>query len=89
MTFKESSKLFASSPRLSIFLALLCLVLGILSVNDIVPLSENRRYFVGHDWVLASISWGLAIFFGYSGFKGLRSVSSLTHHSGGTPNSDP
>jgi cytochrome c oxidase assembly factor CtaG len=75
MSLKKTLELFTSYPRASIFLALLCILLGVVSISGIVPVSENRRYFPGHEWLLFLLSWVLAVLFGYCGFKGLRTGS--------------
>lgn len=75
MSLRSSLGVFVARPWSSAALALLCVVIGIVSVSDLVPLSPNRRYFPGHQWLLASLSWLLAILLGYCASKGLNSPS--------------
>lgn len=62
--------LFSSRPLSSAVLAILLLGLGLVIVSDLVPASPNRKYFPGHDWLLAIVTWGLALFFGCCAAKG-------------------
>jgi uncharacterized protein (DUF486 family) len=64
--------LFSARPVASAVLAVLLLALGLLIVSDLVPTSPHRRYFPGHEWLLAIVSWGLALFIGYCAVKGRR-----------------
>ena len=57
--------LFASRPVSSVVLALLLVIMGLVIVSGLVPTSPNRRYFPGHEWLLATVCWAAAIFFGY------------------------
>ena len=70
MPNSKSVALFASRPTSSAVLALLLLVMGFIMLSDLVPTSPNRRYFTGHEWLLAAICWALALFFGYCAAKG-------------------
>lgn len=65
MNHRQPIPPFAERPRLCAVLAVLLIILGVLFVSDGVPASPNRRYFPGHEWLVASLSWVLAIFFGY------------------------
>ena len=73
MSLRSSLEIFVIRPRSSIVLALLCFVIGIISISGLVPLSPNRKYFIGHEWFLASFSWLLAVIFGYCAIKGFSS----------------
>lgn len=75
MALKNNVSLFSAAPRTSCLLALFFIVLGVIAISGVLPVSENRKYFPGHDWVLALISWGTAVFFGYCGFMGFKSDS--------------
>ena len=75
MSLRSSLEPFVARPRSSAVLALLCIVLGIVSISGLVPLSPNRRYFPGHEWLLASLSWVLAVLFGYCVLIGMKSWS--------------
>jgi hypothetical protein len=76
MSLRGSLDGFVAKPRASAALALLCVVIGVVCVSGLVPLSPNRSYFPGHQWVLALLSWLLALLFAgcaAKGFKKLRS----------------
>jgi hypothetical protein len=64
--------IFVARPWSSAALAVICAVIAVVAVTDLVPLSPNRRYFGGHQWVLASLYGLLAALFGYCAVKGLR-----------------
>jgi hypothetical protein len=70
MSSSRSVALFASRPLSSAVLALLLVLLGLVIVSGLVPASPNRKYFPGHDWLLASVCWAVAAFFGYCAAKG-------------------
>lgn len=72
MTHPRSVALFAARPRASAVLAVLLVAIGLIIVSDLIPTSANRKYFPGHEWLLASISWAMALFFGYCAAKGRR-----------------
>lgn len=72
MSLRTSLEIFVVKPRASAALALLCLVIGIVSVSGLVPLSPDRRYFPGHQWVLALLSWLLAVLFACCAAKGFK-----------------
>jgi hypothetical protein len=76
MSLRSSLAVLVARPWSSAALALLCVIIGIVAVSGLVPLSPNRQYFPGHQWLIASVSWLLAIFFGYCAAKGLTSRSS-------------
>ena len=69
----EAIRAFSSSPRLSLVLAALQIVIGLVMVLGLVPASTTRRYIPGHEWILAAMAWLLALFFGFCAVKGLRS----------------
>jgi hypothetical protein len=70
MSSSRSVALFASRPWSSAVLALLFVVIGLVVVSGLVPESPNRKYFPGHEWLLASVCWILALFFGYCAARG-------------------
>jgi hypothetical protein len=76
MSVRSSRELLVARPRSSAALALLLAALGGVSESGIVPLSPNRLYFPGHEWVLASLSWLAAAVCGYCAFKGMKSPPS-------------
>jgi len=78
MSFRSSLEVFVARPRSSVALALLCVVIGILFMSGHVPVSPNRKYLPGHQWLLASISWILAVLFGYCASKGFKMRSRPT-----------
>ena len=71
MALRSSLEHFVSRPRSTAVLALLLVAIGIISVNGLVPASPHRKYFPGHEWWLASLSWALALIFGYCALRGL------------------
>jgi hypothetical protein len=64
--------IFVARPWSSAALAVICAVIAVVAVSDLVPLSPNRRYFGGHQWLLASLYGLLAGLFGYCAVKGLK-----------------
>jgi hypothetical protein len=72
MSLRTSLNVFVARPQSSAVLALLCLVIGIAFVSGLVPLSPNREYFPGHQWVLALLSWLLAVLFAYCASIGFK-----------------
>ncbi|MGB8326377.1 MAG: hypothetical protein WCE48_02230 [Steroidobacteraceae bacterium] len=73
MSIRASLGFLVARPRSSAVLALLFATLGGIAVSGIVPLSLNRPYFAGHEWVLAFLSWLAAAVCGYCAFKGMKS----------------
>ena len=73
MSLHSSLELFVARPRSTAVLALLFIVLGIVFISGLVPLSPNRRYFPGHEWILALLSWALAVLFGTCALIGKKS----------------
>lgn len=71
MSVRSSLEPFVDRPRSSAVLALLLVVMGIIFVSGLLPVSLNRKYFAGHEWLLASLCWALALAFGYCAFRGL------------------
>ena len=65
-------KLFSQRPISTALLAIVVAGLGFVFVIGWVPDSPNRRYFPGHEWLIAAICWGLALFFGYCCYLGFR-----------------
>jgi hypothetical protein len=51
------------------------MIIGVVVVSGVIPLSPNRKYFPGHQWLIASLAWLLAVLFGYCAAKGLKSRS--------------
>ena len=72
ITRSKSIALFSSQPLASAVLAVLLVLMGLAVVSGLVPMSPNRRYFPGREWLLASICWALALFFGYCAAKGRK-----------------
>jgi len=72
MSLRTSLKVFVAKPWSSAALALLCLVIGIVSIRGLVPLSPDRSYFPGHQWVLALLSWLLVVLFACCAAKGFK-----------------
>ena len=71
MSLRSSLGHFVDRPRSSAALALLLVVMGIISISGLLPVSPNRKYFAGHEWLLASLCWALALTFGYCAFRGV------------------
>jgi len=64
MNLRSSCDAFAAYPWLSVVLAVLIAVLGIVFMSGWVPVSANRRYLVNHAWVMALCCGALAVFLG-------------------------
>jgi hypothetical protein len=75
MQIRSSIASFVSRPRSSAVLAVLLVLLGIVFVSGVIPDSPNRRYLPGHEWLLASLCWVLALLFGYCARQGLTWTS--------------
>jgi len=75
VTLRSSLTTFVERPRSAALLAFLFVVLGAVSASGLVPLSENRKYFPGHEWLLASLCWACAILLAYCAASGLKSRS--------------
>lgn len=78
MSLNDSQNPFTTRPISSLLLAILCIILGAVSISGLIPLSPNHIYFSGHDLVLTSISWALALYFLFCWLKGINNKS-LTH----------
>ena len=63
MDLQHSTKPFVAHPKSSTVLAVLLILIGIAFVSDWFPDSPNRRYFLGHHWLMAGLSWLAALFF--------------------------
>lgn len=63
-------KLFSQRPIATALLALVVAGLGFVFVSGWVQDFPNRRYFPGHEWLIATGCWGLALFFAYGGDDG-------------------
>jgi hypothetical protein len=72
MPSSKSVAPFSSRPLASAVLAVLLLVMGLVFVSGLVPTSPNRKYFLGYEWLLATVCWVLALFFGYFAANGRR-----------------
>ncbi len=72
VSFSKTLDLFTSRPLSSLVLALLMVLLGVVAVSGIVPASDIRRYFAGHEWLLAAVCWLMAAIFTFSAIKGWR-----------------
>lgn len=72
MPSSKSVVLFSSRPLASTVLAVLLLAMGLLFVSGLMPTSSNRKYFPGHEWLLAILCWALAMFIGYCAAKGRK-----------------
>ena len=73
MKSQRITKPFAEHPMASIVLALLLIFIGIAFVASWIPDSLHRRYFLEHQWVMASLSWLLALFLAACACLGCRS----------------
>lgn len=72
MPVSKSMVLFSSRPLASAVLAVLLLAMGLVFVSGLVPTSPNRKYFPGHEWLLAIVCFTLAMFIGYCAAKGRK-----------------
>jgi len=72
MNISYAVKLFAQRPLSCAVLAAVLLGMGILFISGWIPDSPNRRYIPGHEWLLAILSWAIALFFAYCWRVGLR-----------------
>lgn len=72
MPSPRSVALFSSRPLASAVLAVLLLVMGLVLVSGLVPTSPNRKYFPGHEWLMAIVCWALAMFIGYCAARGRK-----------------
>ena len=64
---------FAEHPVPSIILALLLVFISIAFVAGWIPDSPHRRYFPGHQWVMAGLSGLLALFLAACACLGCKS----------------
>ena len=65
-------KLFSRRPFPTALLAVVVAGLGFVFVSGWIPDSSYRRYFPGHAWLMAAGCWGLAMFFCYCCYLGVR-----------------
>ena len=72
MSLLSSLNVFIERPRRTAVLAVLFVVLGVVSASGLIPLSENRRYFPGHEWLLAGLCWVCAMALAYCACTGLK-----------------
>lgn len=61
---------FSPQPWLSLLLALLVMLMAFLFLSGWIP--SARKYFPGHEWVMAAICAGLALFFVVCAVIGFR-----------------
>jgi hypothetical protein len=72
VSLSNTLNLFTARPLSSLVLALLMVLLGVVAVSGIIPASGSRRYFAGHEWLLAAVCWLIAALFTFSAIKGWR-----------------
>ena len=72
MKLHRPIKPFAEHPAASIVLALLLILLGLAFACGWIPDSPHRRYFPGHQWVMAVLAWLLALFFAFCAYLGFK-----------------
>ena len=72
MDLHHSTKPFVAHPKSSTVLAVLLILIGIAFVSGWVPDSPNRRYFPGHHWIMAGLSWLMSCFFLVCAFLGFK-----------------
>ena len=72
MQLTPAIKLFSAQPWACVFLAVLFVLIGLALPAGWVPASSVRRYFPGHEWVMAAICWFIAGFFAYCALVGWR-----------------
>lgn len=72
VSLSNTLDLFSARPLSSLVLALLLVLLGVVAVSRLVPASDSRRYFAGHEWLLATVCWLMAAFFTFCAIKGWR-----------------
>jgi hypothetical protein len=75
MSLRSSLEHFVDRPRSSAVLALLLIAMGILFISGLLTISPHRKYFAGHEWLLASLCCALALTFGYCALRGLTQRS--------------
>ena len=75
----QTINVFAARPWSSLVLALLMLCLGALVLSGWIPSSPNRRYFPGHEWVLASLCGVVGLFFAHCARVGLGKQKQQQH----------
>lgn len=61
---------FSSQPWRSVLLALLVLLMAFLFLSGWLP--PAKKYFPGHEWLMAGICAGFALFFAICAFIGFR-----------------
>jgi hypothetical protein len=64
---------FSSQPWRSLLLAILVLLVAFLFLTESLP--PTKKYFPGHEWFMASLCTGLALFFVICAFVGFRKRS--------------
>lgn len=73
MSLRSSLSIFIEQPRSTALLAFLFVVIGVVSASGVVPLGAHRKYFPGHEWLLATLCWVCAIALGYCAAIGQKS----------------
>ena len=65
-------QLFAGRPKSTAILAFVVAGLGFVFISTLVPATSAYRYLPGHDWVMAIVCWGLALFMAYCSYLGFH-----------------
>jgi len=77
---QHSTKPFVAHPKSSTVLAALLILIGIAFVSGWLPDLPNRRYFPGHHWIMAGLSWLVACFFLACAFLGFKQGNKNRSH---------
>ena len=72
MPLNRAVKLFSAQPLASLLMAALFVLIGVALPAGWIPDSTVRRYFPGHEWVMAALCCSVAVFFGYCWLVGIR-----------------
>ena len=72
MDLQRASQPFVDRPKTSAVLALLLVAIGLAFACGWIPESPNRRYFPGHQWLMAALNWLTALFFLVCSFIGFK-----------------
>ena len=72
MRLARAIRLFSAQPWANLFLAALLLLMGVAFLAGWVPSSSVRRYFPGHEWVMAAICSVVAALLIYCWLVGIR-----------------
>jgi uncharacterized membrane protein YphA (DoxX/SURF4 family) len=76
----HAGKPFVAHPKSSTVLAVLLIVIVIAFVSGWFSDSPNRRYFPGHYWLMAGLSWLVAFFFLANAFLGFKQKNKSPSH---------